>query len=173
MSDPTPAEVFEQIGLMLCQLQGAEEAMSLCLTALRCEFAGTVEELTSLDESHRKATLGQLIKKMSGAVSIAPDFAVVLDRFLTKRNMFVHRRFLHADFHPVLSPEARRNAIQFIEDLRTDYLVVKGVFMKYICEIGALIDSEFAVQAPDLLSLCDDLYGGAPVNPLNVTFKKL
>jgi len=110
---------------------------------------------------------------MSATVSIEPNFAVVLNRFLTKRNMFVHRRFLHADFHPVLSSEARRNAIQFIDDLRTDYLLVKGVFMRYVCEIGALIDSEFAEQSPALLSLCDDLYRGAPVNPLNVTFKKL
>lgn len=158
---------------MLCQLQGAEEAMSLCLTALRCESAKTVEELTSLDENHRKATLGQLIKKMSETVNIEADFAAVLDRFLTKRNMFVHRRFLHADFHPDLSSDARRNAIQFVEDLRTDYLIVKGVFMRYVCEIGALTDSEFAEQAPALLSLCDELYRGAPLDPLNVTFKKL
>jgi hypothetical protein len=173
VEDPTPNQVFEKIGLMLCQLQGAEKAMSLCLTALRCESAATIEELTSLDGSHRRATLGQLIKKMSGTVSVEPSFATVLDRFLTKRNLFVHHRFLDADFHPVLSPEARRKALQFVDDLQTDYLIVKGVFMRYMCEIGALIDSEFAEQAPKLLSLLDDVYGETPANPLNVAFKKL
>jgi len=158
---------------MLCQLQGAEKAISLCLTALRCESAATIEELTSLDRSHREATLGQLIKKMSAIVSVESSFATVLDRFLIKRNLFVHQRFLDADFHPVLSPAARRKALQFVDDLRSDYRIVKGVFMRYLCEIGALIDNEFAEQAPKLLDLFDDVYGETPANPLNVAFKKL
>lgn len=165
----TPNEVFTQIGITLCQLQSLEEIMSFCLTAIRSEPEMTADELMALDATHRKATLGRIIRLMAETIEIDGDFALVLDRFLVARNLFVHRRFLHADFHPLLSPEACDNVIQFLEALQTDYMTVKGVFVRYAREIMAAIDPDFAKQSSFFEAMSEEIYGPL-ANPLNIKF---
>jgi hypothetical protein len=161
--------VYREIGTMLCQLQTLEEVMSFCLTALRCEPAITFEQITLLDEEHRKATLGRLVRLIPKSIEIEEDFARTIDRFISTRNLFVHHRFIHADFNPELSARACANALQFIEALRADYIIVKGVFARYILEIGSQFDEEVAELLAKLP--LDEIYGPMH-NPLNVEFKK-
>ena len=88
---------FFMMGYCLLTVQAAEVLLK---SALSGPFA--LQDLDSEDETSRRKTLGQLLRKLRERVEIDEDLEALFVTFLESRNLFTHR--LTVEFDPNTRP---------------------------------------------------------------------
>ena len=148
---PSQDETFCQIALLFLMTQDTEHCISSLIGMIYPEEKPSWEEIAKLD----KNTLGALIKKLKERVDMHDSFVGLLETFLEKRNLFVHKLSSQEWFDTNTEP-GRDKIWDFLESYQESlweiYYVVNAAIFKHSESIG-MPQTEFHKQLGETGSL--------------------
>lgn len=89
---PDQKDLLAELGGTLLMIQTTERVLRLCMTFVLPKASPvTLELLRAQEKAERKSTLGYFLGELRKRVDVDPQLDRLLDEFLERRNMLVHR----------------------------------------------------------------------------------
>jgi hypothetical protein len=142
-SGKSQEELIKTVGVLLLRLQLVENIAKLC-----CAFTevndkeATYENLFSEDKKKRHYTLGILINLLKDITGFMESFIIRLDKFVTDRNIFIHKLWPINDIYTVdnnIPIEKYEYLQKYLGELNEETIFMYKLFLGFHYCIGGAI----------------------------------